>query len=82
MVVLDGLQATRIIKARWPRIRVVVLSSYATSRIDAMAAGADTFLVKGCPTEALLAAIVAVSGASRSSAHCVATQSTLLEAGV
>jgi DNA-binding NarL/FixJ family response regulator len=81
MPVLDGLQATRMIKARWPGVRVVVLSTCATRRIDAVAAGADTFLVKGCPTEALLAAIVAVHGAQHGAADRVAVAHTLLEIG-
>ena len=62
MPVLNGLQATQVIKARWPGVRVVVLSTCATSQIDAVAAGADMFLVKGCPIETLLAAILAVQG--------------------
>lgn len=58
MPVLDGLEATRLIKDRWPTIRVVVLTLYAPYQSDALAAGADGFLVKGCPTETLLQAIL------------------------
>ncbi len=47
MPVLDGLEATRLIKARWPEIRVVVLTIYAAYCSEALAAGADCFLVKG-----------------------------------
>lgn len=46
---LDGLQATRLIKKRWPQIKVIVHSMYATYRDEALAAGADAFLMKGCP---------------------------------
>lgn len=81
MPVLDGLQATRIIKARWSGVRVVVLSTCATSRIEAVAAGADSFLVKGCPSEALLAAIVAVNGASHAAASRVAVGYSPLKVG-
>jgi DNA-binding NarL/FixJ family response regulator len=58
MPVMDGLEATRIIKDRWPEVKVVVLTMYATYRAGALAAGADAFLVKGCPAEELLEAIL------------------------
>jgi DNA-binding NarL/FixJ family response regulator len=57
MPMLDGLEATRLIKGRWPRVKVVVLTMYAGYRADALAAGADDFLLKGCPIEELLEAI-------------------------
>jgi DNA-binding NarL/FixJ family response regulator len=57
MPVLDGLEATRIIKSRWPEVKVIVLTMYAVYRADALAAGADGFVLKGCPTENLLEAI-------------------------
>lgn len=55
---LDGIEATRIIKERWTNIRVVVLTMYAAYQDDAMAAGADVFLLKGCTADMLLAAIL------------------------
>lgn len=58
MPVLDGLQATQVIKRRWPQTRVVVLSMY-VARAHALAAGADAFLLKGAPVERLLAELVA-----------------------
>jgi DNA-binding NarL/FixJ family response regulator len=58
MPVLDGVKATRLIKARWPGIRVVVLTIHAAYRADALAAGADAFLIKGCPTFELLRAVL------------------------
>ena len=54
MPVMDGLEATRLIKSKWPEIRVVVLTMHDLHRADAMDAGADAFLIKGCPTERLL----------------------------
>jgi len=57
MPVMDGLDAARRIKSRWPEIKVIVLSMYATYREEALAAGADAFLVKGCPVEELLNAV-------------------------
>ena len=55
---MDGLEATRLIKARWPAVKVVVLTLYAFRRAEALAAGADAFLLKGCPPDELLAAIL------------------------
>lgn len=53
MPVMDGLEATRIIKQYWPQTRVVLLSMYATEK-QATAAGADSFLLKGMPIGQLL----------------------------
>jgi DNA-binding NarL/FixJ family response regulator len=58
MPLLDGLEATRRIKGQWPQVRIVALSMDAAHRAEALAAGADRFLLKGCPTEELLAAIL------------------------
>jgi DNA-binding NarL/FixJ family response regulator len=58
MPVMDGLEATRLIKDRWPGVKVVVLTMYASYRADALAAGADAFLVKGCPAGERLGAIL------------------------
>jgi DNA-binding NarL/FixJ family response regulator len=54
---LDGLETTRIIKTRWPEITVVVLSVCASHRAGALSAGADAFLVKGCPTAELISVL-------------------------
>lgn len=54
---LDGLAATRLIRARHPRIRILVLSVYADRVEDALAAGADRFLLKDSAPDALFAAI-------------------------
>jgi DNA-binding NarL/FixJ family response regulator len=51
---LDGLEATRRIKARWPAMRVIVHSMYPEHRAEAMAAGAEAFIVKGDPPDELL----------------------------
>ena len=55
---MDGLEATRQIKGHWPQVRIVMVSMYASHRAEALAAGADAFLVKGCPAGELLAAIL------------------------
>jgi DNA-binding NarL/FixJ family response regulator len=54
---LDGLGATRAIKGSRPATRVIVLSLYADQRQAALAAGADVFLLKGCPITDLARAI-------------------------
>jgi DNA-binding NarL/FixJ family response regulator len=58
---MDGLQATRIIKARWPRVKVVVLTLYGEYEAEALAAGADAFIGKGEPPGRLLAALAALA---------------------
>ncbi len=55
---IDGIETTRIIKEKWPEIRVVILTMYAAHRIDALKAGADEFLIKGCPPEELFEKII------------------------
>ena len=54
---MDGLEATRHIKSQWPEVRVIVLTLRAECEHEALAAGADAFLVKGGPPEALRDAI-------------------------
>jgi DNA-binding NarL/FixJ family response regulator len=54
---LDGITAAAAIKARWPGIRVVVHSLATERRADALAAGADAFVPKGCRPDELLGAL-------------------------
>ncbi len=58
MPMMDGLTATSLIKRRWPETRVIVLTMYSARRADALGCGADEFLVKGCPPQELLDAIL------------------------
>jgi DNA-binding NarL/FixJ family response regulator len=51
MPVMDGLEATRYLKRHWPEIKVIMLTVYENRQTEALAAGADYFLVKGCPVE-------------------------------
>jgi DNA-binding NarL/FixJ family response regulator len=55
---MDGLEATRLIKQNFRTVQVVVLTMYSSDRTDALAAGADAFLIKGCPSEELEHAIL------------------------
>ena len=57
MPVLDGIEATQRIKSLWPKVKVIVLTLYAEYQAQALAAGADLFLVKGGPPESFLNAI-------------------------
>jgi DNA-binding NarL/FixJ family response regulator len=54
---IDGLDATRGIKSRWPEIKVLVLSLYEGRQAEARAAGADIFVSKGESPERLLGAL-------------------------
>jgi DNA-binding NarL/FixJ family response regulator len=54
---MDGVQATRVIKACWPQVRVMVLTLYGECEAEALAAGADAFIGKGEPPDRLLDAL-------------------------
>ena len=49
MPVLDGIKATQIIKSTWPEVKVVVYTVFPGYQEAAYRAGADYFLIKGCP---------------------------------
>jgi DNA-binding NarL/FixJ family response regulator len=57
MPVMDGLQATRLIKNTWPEVSVVVLTSYLDQQSAARGAGADAFVIKGSTLERLVSAL-------------------------
>ena len=59
---LDGMAAIQVIKSSWPAVRIVVLTMYATDRVSVLGAGADAFLLKGCPTSELLDAVMSKPG--------------------
>jgi CheY-like chemotaxis protein len=61
---MDGIEATRLIKARWPNVRVIVLSIYSEYRQDALAAGADIFIGKAEPPEHLLQTLSSLADAT------------------
>ena len=54
---LNGIEATHLIKQHWPDVKVVILTMYTVPQDEAEIAGADGFLLKGCPPEALFSAI-------------------------
>lgn len=60
---LDGVEATRQIKARLPEVRIVVLTMHADQDVltEAIRAGANGYLVKDCSTDEIAMAIDAVA---------------------
>ena len=58
MSVMDGLEATRLIKHQWPAIKIIALTINPRYRQKALAAGADLFLLKGETAESLQRAIL------------------------
>ena len=55
---MDGLEATRRIKTLKSEIKVIALTMYGRYKTQALAAGVDAFLLKGCATEVLLDVIL------------------------
>jgi CheY-like chemotaxis protein len=51
--VMSGLEATRQIKARWPQIKIIVMSVFVEYQALAQEAGADGFVSKSDPPEKL-----------------------------
>ena len=43
---MNGLDATRLIKSKWPRIKIIILSMYLEFKLEALSAGADSFVSK------------------------------------
>jgi DNA-binding NarL/FixJ family response regulator len=58
---MDGLELTRLVRARWPKIKIIILSMYEDQDADALAAGADAFLCKGEPPQKLLETLEALA---------------------
>jgi len=58
---MNGLQATRLVKAQWPQVKVIVLTLYAEYAAEARAAGADAFICKGDPAGKLLTTLMTVA---------------------
>ena len=64
MPMMDGVEATQLIKSRWPKIYVIVLTIYVAQQTAALAAGADAWVIKEGAPERLLAALSAYSAVS------------------
>jgi CheY-like chemotaxis protein len=59
---MSGLEATRLIKAKWPEIKIIVLSVFMDYQALALAAGADAFVNKSDSPEKLRNALAEVMG--------------------
>jgi len=66
MPVLNGLEATKIVKQHWPASKIVLLSMYTEYESDALAAGADAFISK---TDSPHKLIVTINDLMRRGAH-------------
>lgn len=67
MPVLDGIQTIREIKARWPDVRVVILTAFVYDGylVEGLMAGADGYLLKDSSPSALILGIVAVAAGQK-----------------
>ena len=54
---LDGIEAMKWIKVRWPETAILVLTMYPDRAVEAREAGADGVLLKGGAPEELIARI-------------------------
>ena len=57
---LDGLQATRQIKASWPQVKIIAMATHQKESRAALEAGAETYLFKGSRSETLRDAVFVV----------------------
>ena len=78
MPVVDGIQAIREIKARWPGVRVVILTAFAHDGyvVEGLMAGANGYLLKDASPAALISGVIAAASGQQvmepSVAHHVA----------
>ena len=54
MPTMNGIEATKIIKKKWKNIHVIKNTLHEDICEEAIAAGADAFLIKGCPPDHLI----------------------------
>jgi DNA-binding NarL/FixJ family response regulator len=66
MPVVNGAEATRLIKQQFPGVAVIVLTMYPTDQADVLDAGADGFLIKGNAPDQLLTALRTAAGSIQS----------------
>ena len=59
---MDGLQATHVIKSRWPEVRVILVTVYPTAAEGPFAHEADALLLKGFSTAELREAVFGTGG--------------------
>jgi DNA-binding NarL/FixJ family response regulator len=72
---LNGIEATRLIKAIDPSIKIIIYSMYPDYQAAALFAGADAFIEKGEPSNTMVATIAAlVKPYSESNPTCAGEQ--------
>ena len=64
MPLMDGVEATRLIKEKWPQMKVILLSMYPEYQAEAARVGADSFISKGVPPKELLDLVCEILGKS------------------
>lgn len=59
---MNGVEATSIVKKRWPRIHIVMLTTFKDSDLikEALLAGADGYLLKSTPADGIVERIKAI----------------------
>jgi two-component system, NarL family, response regulator LiaR len=62
MPIMDGVEATKIIKKRWPKIHIVMLTTFKDSELikEALLAGAEGYLLKSTPADGIVERIRAI----------------------
>ena len=64
---VNGVEATRLIKKEFPNIGVLFFGTYSDYRDEALAAGADGYLVKDCAVRELLDKVRQIAAANSGS---------------
>ena len=66
---MNGLEATQLIKAQWPQVKIIVFTVSPAHELDAHAAGANHFLLKGSVRETVADAIRTLFPAEFTNSH-------------
>lgn len=61
MPIIGGLEGIRMIKKRWPEIKVIILTAYPDFLQQAKQLGSDAFLFKGCTMEEIASTICSLN---------------------
>ena len=70
MPIMDGLETTKIIKEKWPKIKIVILTMYPDYQYEALASGADAFMIKGDPFQHLMDSIRSLAQPNKVGSTC------------
>jgi DNA-binding NarL/FixJ family response regulator len=81
MPLMDGVQATRVIKTRWPHTLIIILSLYVAESGEALAAGADAFVGKGDPPSTLITTLLTYTAPTIRDTHEVDEPQRRVESG-